>query len=360
MMKGDYIPPDEVATRAAGDKHDRITGFYDIAIPLIKAYKDYCTKRSYLDFNDLISTTKDSFEHQPDIRHKYQKRYKYILVDEFQDVNRLQVDLLRMLLTEDTQLFCVGDDWQSIYGFRGSDVGYIVEFEKHFPGAEVIKLDKNYRSTQNIVGASNEVIKQNKFKIEKEVVASRFSDHKIIVFAGKNEQENVQFCEEMVRQLSDEGVSGEEILFLYRRSAMFTSYHYRLKDANLVAQRRTIHAAKGLEAKVVFIIGLTEGNGGFPDIWLEDRVFQMVRQGNYDLLMEEERRLFYVAITRAKDKLYLITEKGRESSFINEIPSQYLERVQSVPAREEMMYCPTCRTVLERKSKFCPECGALL
>ncbi|NJM81032.1 MAG: ATP-binding domain-containing protein [Flavobacterium sp.] len=78
---------------------------------------------------------------------------------------------------------------------------------------------------------------------------------------------------------------------------------------------KTIHASKGLEAKVVFIIGLTEGSGGFPDVWLEDRLFQIIKTADYNLLLEEERRLFYVAITRAKDQLYLITEKGKESSF---------------------------------------------
>ena len=109
-------------------------------------------------------------------------------------------------------------------------------------------------------------------------------------------------------------------LFLYRRSKMYSRYFLRFKNEGIRVQSKTIHASKGLEAKVVFIIGLTEGNGGFPDIWLEDRIFQIIKKANHDLLLEEERRLFYVAITRAKDKLFLITEKGNESSFLKEIP----------------------------------------
>ena len=96
-----------------------------------------------------------SFQNHEDIANKYKSKYQYILVDEFQDVNNLQVELIKLLLTESTQLFCVGDDWQSIYGFRGSNVSYIVDFENHFPNAKVVKLNLNYRSTQNIVGASN-------------------------------------------------------------------------------------------------------------------------------------------------------------------------------------------------------------
>jgi len=147
-------------------------------------------------------------------------------------------------------------------------VSYIVEFEKHFANAKTIKLNLNYRSTQNIVGASNEVIKHNKFKVEKDVQASKKSEHKIVVFSGNTEDENLQFCFDKVKELLDDGINNDEILFLYRRSKMFKPYYYRFKNENIRIQGKTIHASKGLEAKVVFIIGLTEGNGGFPDIWL--------------------------------------------------------------------------------------------
>jgi superfamily I DNA/RNA helicase len=90
-------------------------------------------------------------------------------------------------------LFCVGDDWQSIYGFRGSNVSYIVDFENHFPNSKVVKLNLNYRSTQNIVGASNEVIKHNKFKVEKEIHSSKQSEHKIVVYSGNSEEETFNF-----------------------------------------------------------------------------------------------------------------------------------------------------------------------
>ncbi len=122
----------------------------------------------------------------------------------------------------------------------------------------------NYRSTQNIVGASNEVIKHNKFKVEKDVRASKKSEHKIVVYSGNSEEENIQFCFDKVRELLEDGLTNDDILFLYRRSKMFTPYFFRFKNEGIRVQAKTIHAAKGLEAKVVFIIGLTEGNGGFP------------------------------------------------------------------------------------------------
>jgi len=104
--------------------------------------------------------------------------------------------------------------------------------------------------------------------------------------------------------------------------------------------------------------GLTEGYGGFPDIWLEDRIFQVIRQANHDLLLEEERRLFYVALTRARDKLYLITEKGNESSFLKEIPDIYTVNtsifLKSVV--EKVILCRKCFSPLEKMWIVCPYC----
>ncbi len=359
MIKVENNDIDSVLENARKDQHERVRNFYELANPIVKKYINYCTDKSYLDFNDLISRSISLFKNYPDISNKYKSKYKYILVDEFQDVNNLQVDLIKLLLTDQTQLFCVGDDWQSIYGFRGSNVSYIIEFEKHFKNAKIIKLNLNYRSTQNIVGASNEVIKHNKFKVEKEVKASKKSEHKIVVYAGNSEEENLQFCFDKVRELLDDGLNNDEILFLYRRNKMFIPYFYKFKNEGIKVQGKTIHASKGLEAKVVFIIGLTEGYGGFPDIWLEDRIFQVIKKANHDLLMEEERRLFYVAITRAKDKLFLITEKGNESSFLKEIPDVFTVRT-TLPLKsivDKVITCNNCFSQLEKLWVVCPYCG---
>jgi superfamily I DNA/RNA helicase len=362
MMKVENKNIDEIFQNSQKDQHERVRTFYKAAIPIIKKYVAYCVNKSFLDFNDLISTTIQLFKSKQDITDELHRRFKYILVDEFQDVNNLQVELVKLLLTDKTQLFCVGDDWQSIYGFRGSNVSYIVEFEKHFPDAEVIKLNLNYRSTQHIVGASNEVIKHNKFKVEKDISALKLSEQKIIVYSGSEDDENVDFCVEKIKELLKSGVQPDDIMFLYRRSKMFSPYISRFKDKRIRVQGKTIHAAKGLESKVVFIIGLSEGPGGFPDIWLEDRIFQVIKKSNFDLLMEEERRLFYVAITRARDKLFLITDKGNESSFLKEIPQHYLIRTgkQIKSVIDTALICPSCHSSLEKLTRHCPNCGVKL
>ena len=359
MLKVEGSDWTAVFEKSQADAHERVRIFYSIAMPLAEEFVKYCTNKSYLDFNDLISRTVQLFKKNKDITKKFQTQFQYLLVDEFQDVNNLQLELIKQMITPQTQLFCVGDDWQSIYGFRGSNVDCILNFDKIFKKAKTIKLNLNYRSTQNIVGASNEVIKHNKLRIDKEIFASKISNFKIVEFAGNNIEENVDFCVEKVRELLKDGFKNDDILFLYRRSKMNVPYFFALKNENLKVQNKTIHGAKGLEAKVVFIIGLTDGYGGFPDVWLEDRIFQVVKPANHDLLLEEERRLFYVAITRAKDQLYLITEKGNSSRFLREIPAEFktLQMEKSNHQKKSFLICNNCSKQIELFHKFCPHCG---
>ncbi len=360
MVKVENLSPEYVLEKSKKDQHERVRNFYKLAIPIISQYQSYCINKSYLDFNDLISKTISLFKNHTEIANKFKEKFEYILVDEFQDVNNLQVELIQLLLTEKNQLFCVGDDWQSIYGFRGSNVDYIVNFQDHFTNSETIKLSLNYRSTQNIVGASNEVIKHNKYKVEKELWSSKKSNSKIHIYAGNSQTENIEYVVDKVNELRQKaGYNKEDILFLYRRSKMYTPYFERFKQEGIFVSGKTIHASKGLEAKAVFVIGLTDGSGGFPDIWMEDRIYQVIKESNHDLLLEEERRLFYVAITRAKDELFLITEKANESSFLKEIPDDFTFK-SSIPFKsviEQIILCSNCNNRLDEVFLFCPYCG---
>jgi len=360
MIKAHDIPLEMLLKKSSDHPHERVRVFYELAIPLLKEHKKYCINRSYLDFDDLILETIRLLEQHPELRAAYHERYKHVMVDEFQDVNSLQVKLLRLLITPETQLFCVGDDWQSIYGFRGSEVDYIVNFKNHFPEAELIQLDVNYRSNQTIVSASNEVIRKNKFQIDKEIRASRQTPSKIQIYRAKSmDDDGVEYLVNKVRQLQEEGIRAEEILILYRRSKMYQPYRDALWQERLKVTARTIHAAKGLEAKIVFIVGMTDGTGGFPDIWLDDAIFRVIKDVKYDMLMEEERRLFYVALTRAKDEIYLITELGNESRFINEIPNEFyaVNAVGFKSVIQPITVCTNCQTEVTEIDNFCRFCG---
>lgn len=355
-LKVEHCKLEEVCARAEKEPHERVKVFYELAQPLLAQYREYCIKKSYLDFNDLLIMALQLLERQSEIRNMFQEQFSYLLVDEFQDVNTLQIKLLHALLTERTQLFCVGDDWQSIYGWRGSEIDYIINFASHFGESEIIKLGVNYRSHDTIVRASNEVIKHNTHKIEKDIEALRREGKKIYLYCAQKESEDgVLKLAETVHEFLKKGYRKEEILVLYRKSKAIEPYREMLRG---LATLRTIHAAKGLEARVVFLVGLTGGMHGFPQVWESDRILQLIKPSNVKLLMEEERRLFYVALTRAREELFLVSELGNESSFIKEIPAELLDRSNFfvIEAAVRKM-CEKCSKELQREFQYCPVCG---
>ncbi len=141
--------------------------FYNTAARIYTEYERVLKNNNSFDFNDLIKKTIELFEEDEKILKHYQNQFKYIQVDEYQDVNHAQYRLISMLAEPEKNIFVVGDDWQGIYGFRGADISNILEFEDDYPEAELIKLERNYRSSRNIISASNQVINNNTQNKEK-------------------------------------------------------------------------------------------------------------------------------------------------------------------------------------------------
>ena len=350
-----------VYQQAQQDEHARIREFYKLSKPIWQEYHHYCTNHSYLDFNDLLIHTITLLESHKNICQDYQNRFKYILVDEFQDVNTIQVKLLKLILNTNNQLFCVGDDWQSIYGFRGSNVKYIVNFETFFPNPKLIQLHINYRSNNTIVQASNKVISYNKYKIEKEIQSFNTAGKKIYLYCAEREiEDGVDTVVKNIDNLLKNGFQKEDILVLSRtrKTDAFERYFEELRKKKI--NITTIHKAKGLEARAVFIIGLTGGHLGFPNVRDTDRIFQIIKQSDYELTYEEERRLFYVALTRAQEELFLISEVGNESEFIKEIPGDFIDRTNFLILdikKQKPIICRKCKKHIKQEYQYCPYCG---
>lgn len=349
----------QIEKEAMNSKHERVRLFYKVALPIIKGYDDYCENRSYLDFDGLVNYSVKLFKGFDTVRDRYQNRFKYVMVDEFQDVNNQQVEFLKYLVNNNSQLFCVGDDWQSIYGFRGSEIEYIVNFKEHFNEPEVITLNLNYRSTDQIVKASNEIIKKNQFQVDKDISAVKKGGAKIEVHYSETEGDEVGFIWNKIEQHIEDGIHPEEILILYRRSAMKLKVQEALEKSGVKVQFKTIHGSKGLEAQVVFILGLNSAPGGFPDPWMQDKIYYAIKKTEYNTLLEEERRLFYVALTRAKNHLYLMSQKGSVSEFVKDIPKNLLSinenEIEGVEHKIEL--CENCNSKINEHFNFCPICG---
>lgn len=281
--------------------------------------------RTYADqINDTISFFKIYKKHILDFEH--------ILVDEFQDVNSNQVELLDLLNPKN--LFCVGDPRQSIFGWRGSNVNYILDFRKKYTDSLIINLKKNYRSCEHIVKFMNKSIESMKmphlehdFTGEKEIKIGNFS----------TEEEEFVF---VIKEILESNLNREEIFVLARTNRQLLDFAELLKGKGIkyilkneqtkdIEAKKgeitlsTIHAIKGLEAELVFVIGCNNIN--FPCKSSEHPVIEYIKMYEYDR-EEEERRLFYVAISRAKNKLYLTHTKKR-TYFIGEEMFREIEKI---------------------------------
>ena len=183
-----------------------------------KFRKLYRTKKKYrkIDFEDMLIQCRDLFMKRPDILKKWQEKFQYILVDEFQDVNQAQYDVVRMLAAPQDNLFVVGDDDQSVYGFRGAKPGIMMEFMKDYPKARQILLDVNYRSSGYIVKGALRVIGNNKIRFEKKIEAFRKPDETVHVQEVKDPVQEAEYVLERIREYREKGVSYTEMAVLYR------------------------------------------------------------------------------------------------------------------------------------------------
>lgn len=211
--KNRMLSPDEWLRDAGDDFRNR--KYYEA----YRLYERTLRGNNALDFDDLLVKTLELLAEQPPVLEYYQNRFDYILVDEYQDTNRAQYELVRLLTGKKRNLCVVGDDDQSIYGWRGADIRNILDFEKDFPDAKVVKLEQNYRSTGNILDAANQVIAHNQGRKEKALWTQAGEGEKIALYHALDERDEAAFIAAMTRKLIAHGARAGDVAVLYRTNA---------------------------------------------------------------------------------------------------------------------------------------------
>lgn len=200
---------------------------------IYEEYDKQCNREGVADFAELLLRCYELLERDAHIRNHYQSRFQYILVDEFQDTNRLQYLWLRLLAGQSNCMFAVGDDDQSIYGFRGARVGNMRDFEKDFNVQNVVKLEENYRSHSNILDAANAIISHNKNRLGKNLWTSAGAGEPVRIYEAYNDTDEAQFIVDEVKILQSEGSALAEMALLYRSNAQSRILEHALFSANL-------------------------------------------------------------------------------------------------------------------------------
>jgi DNA helicase-2/ATP-dependent DNA helicase PcrA len=212
-FKNNIISVDEAKKIAQDQYYNKIADIYE-------KYEKYITKNNLVDFDDLLLLTYKILDKHKDLAEKTSRRYRYIMVDEYQDTNELQYKLLKKLCYSHTNLCVVGDDDQSIYGWRGATIKNILTFSKKFPNTKVIKLENNYRSTNKILYHANQLIEHNRDRLGKKLVGTRGEGNSIKIYESNDENEETRKLIDDIKRLIDNGIDASQIAILFRVNAL--------------------------------------------------------------------------------------------------------------------------------------------
>jgi DNA helicase-4 len=328
-----------------GDK-SRLDLFVSIYERIAKVWDQQLRDGNYLDFEDMLIQAAEHIESG-----RYASPFRVVLADEFQDSSRARVRMLKALTGRPGQrahLCVVGDDWQGINRFAGSDIAVMTEFERQFDNATRLLLGTTFRSPPRICDVSSSFVQRNPAQIRKQVWTTNTAGGTPIRIFGFEDMETSSAHVE--RELAaihtttpSQGRKGK-VLFLGRyrddEPYLLQPWQRRFGD-RLDISYRTIHASKGLEAEHVFLLNAISGNRGFPSQIEDDPVLQIAMPAPDNHPFAEERRLFYVALTRASRDIRIYTSLTKPSEFVNELQTQDKIEVEPIDG-ESSIPCPKC------------------
>lgn len=338
-----------LSARATAQKDIRAQLFLDVFGPVYEGYELYLREKSEIDFSDMINSATQLIS-----QGRFQSLYRYIIIDEFQDISQSRYQLIKALLDQQpgTRLFCVGDDWQSIYRFAGSDIGIFTGFADYFktsplPGFERTTstgyIEKTYRFNNKLIELSGNFILKNPNQLRKSLKSNTLSEEAVSTIERyqNTDRNGAQAYEGLCRCLTDIGgrkgdgnvsvlllgrydfdrkplEAGSSITGRYNREEGRYEYFYEGRK-DLQINFMTVHSSKGLEADYVILLNGNAGTFGFPSEISDDPLLSFLLSKADQFPNGEERRLFYVALTRAKKHVYLLASQESPSKFITEL-----------------------------------------
>lgn len=321
LSKSNGYSPEKLADVILQRKNAREMAFSEIFIPIFKAYENYLVKNKSIDFHDMLIKAASFIN---DGRHKI--NFKYIIIDEFQDFSVSKYKLVKAICDQnpDIKLFCVGDDWQSIFRFAGSDISLMTNFEESYGFTRKNQLVITNRFNNRLAVISNQFILKNPNQIPKEVKSDKAGPIDAVEILYKKKRDVEGLLLEIFSALNKSAALGAKpssvfLLGRYKHNKPDNFSKHRAEFKNLSIEFLTIHASKGAEADYVIILDVISGKYGFPSEVTDDPLLEIVLSRGDSYPHAEERRLMYVAITRARHKAFIVTEDGNQSVFVLEL-----------------------------------------
>lgn len=355
--------------------------FLNICNDCYLEYERYLRENNAVDFEDMINESARVLREVEEMKQKLD--FKYVIVDEYQDISRQRFDLVTALRkVTDAKIIAVGDDWQSIYAFSGSDITLFTKFAEKMGYAKLLKIVRTYRNSQEVIDIAGSFIQKNKEQIQKELISPKHIEDPVIIYtydsrlkgmkADKKSGANYNLAhavdtalEQIVRYNKAEGKPANSSILLIGRFG-FDGYNlsttdlfeYNKRTDRLKSRRfpklnitfMTAHSSKGLGYDNVIVVNGKNETYGFPSKIEDDPVLAFVVKQDRSIEYAEERRLFYVAMTRTKNRVFFIAPEQNPSEFLLELKHDYKNIVLNGEWNEDF-------TAIPYYKKTCPVCG---
>ena len=313
MIMSNNYPIENLKKVIEKEKNIFLKKFYTITYLCFQTYHDKLKKDNLIDYNDMIVKATNL------LKNKYYKKYQYIIIDEYQDISYIRYQLIKELINQtEAKLLVVGDDYQSIYSFTGSRIDLFINFKKYFLDSNILYLTNTYRNSQQLLNYTTDFILKNKNHIKKNLCSIK-QDEKPIVFIKylSLSLSLKKLLPKLTGSILILGRNNQDIDLLKDKDIIIKNKVIKYKKYQ--AKFLTVHQAKGLESDNVILINMKNELLGFPNQIKEPFYINLFPNLKENYPYAEERRLFYVALTRTKNKVYIMEPLNKKSIFVKEL-----------------------------------------
>ncbi|MCK9336928.1 MAG: UvrD-helicase domain-containing protein [Arcobacteraceae bacterium] len=327
---------------------ERSSLFINLFEFIFKEYQDFQKRNNCIDFDDMIIEALNNIDNG-----KYKHGFKHIFIDEFQDISTTRAMLIKSLLPlNNTSITAVGDDWQSINRFAGSNIKIIQDFEKTFGISKTVALDYTFRFNNTVSDIASNFIQKNPNQLKKEIKTIKTQElNKFSILLYWSTADNQKDLEVILSHIiKKEKENKKTVMILARYNFLLDNLkikHY----PTLKIKKSSVHGSKGNEADYVIILNLDNGKFGFPSKIVDDPILDIVVPPGDEFEDAEERRLFYVALTRTKSALFLVSNQYSKSVFMEELIRNYKNEIYFInDSNIKLTNCPECKTGVLKKN----------
>lgn len=307
--------------------------FLIISLNIYIKYQKYLDEKSQIDFDDMLIKATTLIK-----ENKKMLNYKYIIIDEYQDTSLIRFKLISEIINNThAKLMVVGDDFQSIYRFTGCNINLFINFNKYFKDAKILKIENTYRNSQELINIAGKFVMKNKYQLKKNLKSNKHLNKPIKIIFYKNFINTFIKIINMIYEINKNrililGRNNNDINIIINNRDFIKKENKILykKNPNIDLYFMTVHKSKGLEEENVIIINLNDSILGFPNKIKDDKIIRLVNDSFEHISFSEERRLFYVALTRTKNYCYILTKKNNESIFVKELIKHHKKNIEII------------------------------